>query len=362
MSIACIAGARPNFMKIAPLVRAFAAGGLAPYIIHTGQHYDEKMSQSFFDDLEIPRPQANLEVGSGSHVFQIAEVMKRLEQEFQAQRPAAVVVVGDVNSTLAATITAVKMEIPVAHVEAGLRSFDRTMPEEINRVLTDSISHWLFTSEPSGEVNLGREGIPRERIHFVGNVMIDTLLTQLPRARAEKPYEGFDVTPRHYAVLTLHRPANVDDRDRLSEILRAVTVINRDLPVLFVMHPRTQARITDFGLAEDPQFNGYRSLEPVGYRTMLGLNEAARLVITDSGGIQEETTVLGVPCLTIRDNTERPITVQIGSNRLVKHDTQSILKAAEEALNAKGRSWSTPELWDGRASERIAAILSHDLR
>jgi UDP-N-acetylglucosamine 2-epimerase (non-hydrolysing) len=361
MSIACIAGARPNFMKVAPLMRAFAAAGLSPYIIHTGQHYDEKMSQSFFDDLEIPRPDANLEVGSGSHVFQIAEVMKRLEQEFKSRRPAAVVVVGDVNSTVAATITAVKMEIPVAHVEAGLRSFDRTMPEENNRVLTDAISQWLFTSEPSGEANLRHEGISPGRIHFVGNVMIDTLLAQLPRARAEKPYERFGVEPHQYAVLTLHRPANVDDRTRLTEILRAVTVINRELTVLFVMHPRTKARIADFALADDPEFNGYRSLEPVGYRTMLGLNEAARLVITDSGGIQEETTVLGVPCLTIRDNTERPITLEIGSNRLVKHNTQSILDAAHDALAATGQTWSRPELWDGHASERIARILRRDL-
>jgi UDP-N-acetylglucosamine 2-epimerase (non-hydrolysing) len=238
---------------------------------------------------------------------------------------------------------------------------DRTMPEEINRVLTDSISRWLFTSEPSGEVNLAREGVPSERIHFVGNVMIDTLLTQLPRARAEKPYERFGVRPQHYSVLTLHRPANVDDRTRLTEILRAITVINRDLPVLFIMHPRTKSRIVGFGLADDPELNGYRSLDPLGYRTMLGLNESARLVITDSGGIQEETTVLGVPCLTIRDNTERPITVEIGSNQLVKHDTNSILRAATSALNSASGSWATPKLWDGRASERIAAILAREL-
>jgi UDP-N-acetylglucosamine 2-epimerase (non-hydrolysing) len=270
-------------------------------------------------------------------------------------------VVGDVNSTLAATITAVKLEIPVAHVEAGLRSFDRTMPEEINRVLTDSISRWLFTSEPSGEENLRREGIPAERIHFVGNVMIDTLLAQLPKARAEKPHERFGVVPKQYAVLTLHRPANVDDRERLSQILRAITVIHRNLPVLFVMHPRTKARIESFGLDQDGQFNGYQTLEPLGYRTMLGLNEQARLVITDSGGIQEETTVLGVPCLTIRDNTERPITVEIGSNQLVKHDTDSILQAARQALSAQQQLWQTPALWDGHASERIAQILKREL-
>jgi UDP-N-acetylglucosamine 2-epimerase (non-hydrolysing) len=362
MSIACIAGARPNFMKVAPLVRAFAAAGLDPYVIHTGQHYDEKMSGAFFAELEIPPPQANLEVGSGSHVYQIAEVMKRLEAEFQKRRPAAVIVVGDVNSTVAAAITAVKLGIRVGHVEAGLRSFDRTMPEEINRVLTDSICDWLFTSEPAGEANLRREGIPSERIHFVGNVMIDTLLRQLPAARSERAYDRFNVRPREYIVLTLHRPSNVDDPARLTEILRAVTRLHRDYPVLFIVHPRTQAKIAEFGLSGDPQLNGYRFIEPLPYRAMLSLNESARLVITDSGGIQEETTLLGVPCLTVRDNTERPITVEIGSNLLVKHDTQSILEAARDALDACDKPWQTPPLWDGHAAERVAAVLKEKLR
>ncbi len=361
MSIACIAGARPNFMKVAPLVRALDAAGLDPYIIHTGQHYDEKMSQSFFNELAMPKPYANLEVGSGSHVFQIAEVMKRLETEFTNRRPAAVAVVGDVNSTVAATITAVKMGIKVGHVEAGLRSFDRTMPEEINRLLTDSIADWLFTSEPAATINLQNEGIAAEKIHFVGNVMIDTLLSQLPYARTEKAYERFELTPRQYAILTLHRPANVDDRDRLTQILRAVTKINADLPVLFVMHPRTKNRIAEFGIAEQPDLNGYRAIEPLGYRAMLSLNESARLVITDSGGIQEETTMLGVACLTVRDNTERPITVEVGSNRLVSHTTEAILEASRDALDVSAKPWQVPDKWDGKASERIAAILKRDL-
>ncbi len=348
-------------MKVAPLVRAFAAAGLDPYVIHTGQHYDEKMSGSFFAELEIPPPQANLEVGSGSHVYQIAEVMKRLEVEFQKRRPAAVIVVGDVNSTVAAAITAVKLGIPIGHVEAGLRSFDRAMPEEINRVLTDSICDWLFTSEPAGEVNLRREGIPPERIHFVGNVMIDTLLKQLPAARGERAYDRFQVRPREYIVLTLHRPSNVDESARLTEILRAVTRLNRDNAVLFVVHPRTQAKIAEFGLANDPELNGYRLIEPLPYRAMLSLNESARLVITDSGGIQEETTMLGVPCLTVRDNTERPITVEIGSNRLVKHDTQSILDAVRDALDACDKPWQVPALWDGHAAERVAAAVRDKL-
>ncbi len=358
MAIACIAGARPNFMKVAPLAGALERAGLDPYIIHTGQHYDEKMSQSFFDDLAIPRPAANLEVGSGSHVFQIAEVMKRLELQFAERRPQAVLVVGDVNSTVAATITAVKLGLPVAHVEAGLRSFDRSMPEETNRILTDAVADWLFTSEPSGEANLRREGIPPERIFFVGNVMIDTLLAQLPKARLERAFERFGCSPKSYIVLTMHRPSNVDDPARLREILRAVTELNRASPVLFVAHPRTRGRIMQFGFDRDPELNGFRAIEPLGYRSMLSLNESARLVVTDSGGIQEETTVLGVPCLTIRDNTERPITIEVGSNRLVSHRTKAILAAATEALSAGEKSWKIPEKWDGKASERIAEVLT----
>jgi len=359
--LACIAGARPNFMKIAPLVRAFDGAGLAPYVIHTGQHYDEKMSASFFRDLRIPEPRVNLGVGSGSHVFQIAEVMKRLEAEFTANRPRAVIVVGDVNSTVAGAITGVKMGIPVAHVEAGLRSFDRAMPEETNRVLTDAIADWLFTSEPAANENLAREGVPQEKIHFVGNVMIDTLLENLKQARAVKAFEQFGVTKKGYAVLTLHRPSNVDDRSRLEAILRAVTQLHKTVPVLFIIHPRTQCKIKEFGFADNPALNGYQLIDPQPYHSMLGLTESARLVLTDSGGLQEETTALGVPCLTIRDNTERPVTVEVGSNKLVSHQTEVLATAIRDALDISGKPWQIPELWDGQAAVRIAEILKVEL-
>ncbi|MDX1961783.1 MAG: UDP-N-acetylglucosamine 2-epimerase (non-hydrolyzing) [Pirellulales bacterium] len=359
--LACIAGARPNFMKIAPLVKAFTAANLDPYVIHTGQHYDEKMSESFFRDLGIPQPRVNLEVGSGSHVFQIAEVMKRLEAEFAKQPPRAVVVVGDVNSTVAGAITGVKLGIPVAHVEAGLRSGDRSMPEETNRILTDAIADWLFTSEPAANDNLRREGVPEEKIHFVGNVMIDTLLENLRRARQVKAYEQFDVPSRGYAVLTLHRPSNVDQPERLQSILRAITQLHRQVPVLFVMHPRTQAKIREFGFADQPELNGYRWIDPQPYHSMLSLTENARLVLTDSGGLQEETTMLGVPCLTIRDNTERPITIDVGSNRLVSHETGVLATAIRDCLDISDKPWQVPELWDGQAAVRIAEILRRDL-
>jgi UDP-N-acetylglucosamine 2-epimerase (non-hydrolysing) len=361
MSLACIAGARPNFMKIAPLVRAFTAAGLDPYVIHTGQHYDEKMSHSFFRDLRIPEPRVNLEVGSGSHVHQIANVMLRLEQEFTRERPKAVIVVGDVNSTVAAAITGIKMGIPVAHVEAGLRSFDREMPEETNRVLTDSISQWLFTSEPAANENLAREGVPADKIHFVGNVMIDTLMENLKAARAAKSYEQFGVQRKNFAVLTLHRPSNVDEPERLRAILKSVTHLNKTTPVLFVVHPRTRAKILEFGFSSHEDLNGFQWIEPQPYHAMLGLTEAARLVLTDSGGLQEETTILGVPCLTIRDNTERPITVDVGSNKLVSHDSGILSTAIRDALDISGKPWQIPELWDGKAAERIAAILKKEL-
>ncbi|MGC4003412.1 MAG: UDP-N-acetylglucosamine 2-epimerase (non-hydrolyzing) [Pirellulales bacterium] len=359
--LACIAGARPNFMKIAPLVRAFDAAGLAPYVIHTGQHYDDKMSDSFFRDLRIPEPRVNLGVGSGTHVQQIAGVMLKLEEQFSKERPRAIVVVGDVNSTVAAAITGVKMGIPVAHVEAGLRSRDREMPEETNRVLTDAISTWLFTSEPAGTANLLAEGVCETKIHHVGNVMIDTLLENLKAARATKAYERFGVDRKKYAVLTLHRPSNVDGSERLGSILRSITKLNKTVPVLFVVHPRTAAKIREFAFDEHPETNGYTAIDSQPYHKMLGLTEGARVVLTDSGGLQEETTMLGVPCLTIRDNTERPITCEVGSNKLVSHRTEVLDTAIRDALDISGKPWQIPDLWDGQAAVRVADVLRSEL-
>jgi UDP-N-acetylglucosamine 2-epimerase (non-hydrolysing) len=358
MYITLIAGARPNFMKIAPLVRAFDAAGIERRIVHTGQHYDRRMSDTFFEELQIPEPDVNLGVGSGSHVQQLAEVMRRLECEFNEHRPDALVVVGDVNSTLAAALASNKLGIAVAHVEAGLRSFDRSMPEEINRVLTDAISDWLYTSEPEADSNLAREGIPADRVQLVGNVMIDTLLHHLPQARERAPHKTFQLRPQDYAVLTLHRPSNVDDPQRLQSILRAVHSISEQMPVLFPVHPRTRSRLEQFGLSNCPEFNGYLDVEPLGYIDMLGLVDSARLVLTDSGGLQEETTALGIPCLTLRENTERPVTVLQGSNRLVGWRTNDIAGAVQAALDGPPRIGAAPALWDGRAATRIAEHLT----
>ncbi len=360
MHATLIAGARPNFMKIAPLVCAFDGAGISRRIVHTGQHYDRAMSGGFFEELGIPEPDANLGVGSGSHVAQLAEVMRKLEGEFMEHRPRVVVVVGDVNSTLAAALTANKLGIAVAHVEAGLRSGDRSMPEEINRVLTDGIADWLYTSEPEADENLSREGIPAERVIPVGNVMIDTLRWHLPAAR-ERSVEAqrrWELERGKYAMLTLHRPSNVDDRERLESILRGVHAVSAEMPVVFPVHPRTRSRLESFELAGRSELNGYRATEPLGYLDMLGLVDGARLVLTDSGGLQEETTALGVPCLTLRENTERPITILEGSNRLVGWRTEAITAAAAEVLRGPERSGRAPALWDGKAAERIAGHLA----
>lgn len=359
MHITLVAGARPNFMKIAPLVRALDALGAQRRIVHTGQHYDRRMSDTFFDELGIPEPDVNLGVGSGSHVQQIAEVMLRLAAELEAHRPAAVAVVGDVNSTLASALTANKLGIPVAHVEAGLRSFDRGMPEEINRLMTDAISDWLYTSEPQANVNLMREGVARERICLVGNVMIDTLVHHLRQARERAPRKSFNLKPHRYVLLTLHRPSNVDDPHRLRSILRAVHTISERFPVVFPVHPRTRGRLEEFGLLGNSEFNGYIPVDPLGYVDMLGLVDSARLVLTDSGGLQEETTALGIPCLTLRENTERPSTIQQGSNRLVGWQTEAISQAAKEVFAGPRRIGQIPELWDGHAAARIAEHLLH---
>ena len=354
--VLCVVGARPNFMKIAPIMTAFAARPIDALLVHTGQHYDASMSDSFFEQLGIPRPHVNLEVGSGTHAVQTAEVMRAFEPVLDAEAPRAVLVVGDVNSTIACALVAAKKGVPVIHVEAGLRSFDRRMPEEINRVLTDQISDLLFTTERGALVNLQREGIDPERVHFVGNVMIDTLRRNLERAIPVEQTLG-DRPAAGYAVLTLHRPSNVDDRDTLAGLLDAVGHIAHRLPVIFPIHPRTRAAAERLGLAARLEQAGIRLLPPLGYLEMLGLTREATLVLTDSGGLQEETTALGVPCITLRENTERPVTLSEGTNSLTGPDPEKILQCFEDILSCGGKRGRIPEYWDGRASERIAEIL-----
>jgi UDP-N-acetylglucosamine 2-epimerase (non-hydrolysing) len=357
LKILAVVGARPNFMKVAPLIwEAQRRGGIAVRLVHTGQHYDEKMSQLFFDELRLPRPDVNLEVGSGSHAVQTAEVMKRFEPVVLAEKPDLVVVVGDVNSTIACALTAVKLLVPVAHVEAGLRSFDRTMPEEINRILTDAISDWLFVTEPSGLDNLRKEGVPDERVSFVGNVMMDTLVACRPRVEASRVLERVGVEPGRYAVLTLHRPANVDEPATLGRLMRAVERLQREVPFVFPVHPRTRQTMNayrDGGALPNLVFT-----EPLGYLDFMKLLSQARLVLTDSGGVQEETTFLGVPCLTMRENTERPVTVTEGTNRLVGLDPDRIVAEGLRALAEGKRAGRVPQLWDGRAAERILDVLT----
>lgn len=357
MKISVVAGARPNFMKIAPVIRAFRYMDVEPRLIHTGQHYDQSMSDTFFRELHIPEPDANLGVGTGDAVWQTAELMHRLRPEFAEHRPDVVVVVGDVNATVTAALTASKMNIPVAHVESGLRSFDRTMPEELNRLVTDTLSSFLFTSEPSAEENLLREGISPDRIFAVGNVMIDTLFSRLSCARALDPAGQLGLDDRQYIVLTLHRQSNVDDPERLDSILKAVAEVSKRMPVVFPVHPRTRRRMNEFGITQHSLPQGVMVIEPQGYLSMLGLVDSARLVMTDSGGVQEETTALRVPCLTIRENTERPITIQIGSNSLVGWQTEDVVAAALAVFDGPDRIGQVPELWDGHAAERIAEII-----
>lgn len=360
MKIINICGARPNFMKIAPLMRAYRSHPeITPLLVHTGQHYDERMSDLFFRQLEIPEPDVNLEVGSGSHARQTAEIMTRFEPVVLQHKPDWVVVVGDVNSTIACALVASKLGIRVAHVEAGLRSFDRSMPEEINRLLTDAISDLLLVSEPGGVANLRAEGIAENKIHFVGNVMIDTLHASRSKADASPILESLALEPRHYALVTLHRPSNVDDPHTFGRILDALEAIQRDLPVVFPVHPRTRANLSKLGFDKRvAAMTGLRLIDPLGYLDFLKLTADAAIVLTDSGGIQEETTILGVWCLTLRENTERPITIESGTNHLVGTDPGRIVSAYRSCLeNARG-SQRIPQLWDGKAAERIAAILA----
>ena len=354
-----VVGARPNLPKIAPLMREMRRHAeIEPILVHTGQHYDEKLSDIFFRQMGIPAPDVNLEVGSGSHAAQTAEVLKRVEPVLIAKKPDVVVVVGDVNSTIAVSLAAAKLGIRVAHVEAGLRSFDRTMPEEINRILTDAIADLLFVTEEDAIEHLLKEGRPRSAIHFVGNVMIDSLLHFLPIAQKSGIGRELglidDQTWRRFAVLTLHRPSNVDSLDKLTELMSAMDALAREMPVIFPVHPRTKQRLADAGAKHHPQL---RLIDPVGYLDFLCLLSKATLVLTDSGGIQEETTALGVPCLTLRQNTERPITISQGTNLLVGTDPTQIINAANKILAGKSKAGRIPPLWDGKAAERIVEIL-----
>lgn len=365
--VVCVVGARPNFMKMAPILRAFASNrpSIPTLLLHTGQHYDKDMNDRLFEDLRLPKPDINLGVGSGSHAVQTAEVMIRFESVVDAQKPSCVLVVGDVNSTLACTLVAVKKGVPVAHVEAGLRSFDRGMPEEINRVLTDQIADRLYTTERTALQNLQREGIDESRVCFAGNVMIDSL--QFNRDMARTPAEtltqaGFDartfLSGSGYGLVTLHRPSNVDQAESLKSLLSVLNEISLRLPLVFAMHPRTRANIERFGLGAMVSSPRIACLPPQGYLEMLGLMANARLVLTDSGGLQEETTALGVPCLTVRENTERPITVDQGTNTLVGCDPSAILSLVNEVLDNGGKRGRLPEFWDGAAAERIASDLA----
>ena len=365
--VVCVVGARPNFMKMAPILRAFAAHqpAIPTLLVHTGQHYDRDMCDRLFTDLRLPQPDINLDVGSATHAVQTAEVMRRFEPVLDAQRPSCVLVVGDVNSTLACTLVGVKKAIPVVHVEAGLRSYDRDMPEEVNRVVTDQIADRLYTTERSALANLQREGISGERVCFVGNVMIDSLLANRQLAHAPAATlaaAGADLAllgqASGYAVLTLHRPSNVDQEATLRPLLEVMREVAQRLPLIVVVHPRTRAAVERFGLADLLAGEQIVLLPPQGYLERLGLMAQARLVLTDSGGLQEETTALGVPCLTLRENTERPITVDQGSNTLVGRDRQAIIAGVDEILGCGGKRGRIPELWDGRAAERIADDLA----
>ena len=346
-------------MKIAPLVAAF---GRRPerfesLLVHTGQHYDEKLSQIFFAELGIPRPDRNLNVGSGSHAQQTAAVMAAFEPVLLERQVDMVLVVGDVNSTIACALVASKLGIPIAHVEAGLRSYDRQMPEEINRVLTDQISDLLFTTEAAAADNLRREGIDASKVHFVGNVMIDTLLAHRDRARATSAHVALGLEPSSYALLTLHRPSNVDDPVAFERLMGALDLISRDVPIVFPVHPRTRPVVARSATATAMEAAGrLRLIDPLGYLDFIGLMERARVMLTDSGGVQEETTILGVPCLTLRENTERPVTITHGTNQLVGTDPKKIA-AAWDRVKKPVATPPGPPLWDGQAAERIASLL-----
>jgi len=375
IKIMSIVGARPNFMKIAPISNAIIKFNesnatetiIDHVIVHTGQHYDAKMSTMFFVELGIPIPDVNLEVGSGTHAMQTSEIMRRFEPVILEYMPDVLLVVGDVNSTIACTLVAAKIEYPkdqerkrpvIVHVEAGLRSFDMEMPEEINRILTDAISDILFTTEAAGNENLLRAGVAKEHIHFVGNVMIDTLLAHRERAALSPILANLQIKPQQYAVVTLHRPSNVDDYATFGGIMSSLNEIALDLPVIFPIHPRTKKRLAEWQIFCS---DAIRFVEPLGYIDFLKLVSEARIVLTDSGGIQEETTVLGVPCITLRNNTERPVTVTDGTNHLAGVEPEAILKIVNQVLTNWQKPDKLPALWDGKAAERIVAALASDV-
>ena len=353
MHVLHVVGARPNFMKVAPVHAEFRSRpGVRQTLVHTGQHYDANLSDIFFEQLQIPRPDVSLEVGSGSHAVQTAEIMIRFEKTILERKPDLVLVYGDVNSTVAATLVCAKLGTKIAHVEAGLRSFDRTMPEEINRLVTDQLADLLLIPSEEAEGNLLREGVARDKIHFVGNVMIDTLRTLLPQARMP----AISGLGDRYALVTLHRPSNVDEPDSLRRILQTLTTISENLQIVFPVHPRTKARIESLGYRFENS-DRFFAIPPTGYLECLALQQRATVVVTDSGGLQEETTALGVPCLTVRENTERPITVTHGTNTLVGTDMSLLLSEVSKVLIGKGKGGRIPPLWDGRASKRIADIV-----
>ncbi len=363
IKIVNVVGARPNFMKIAPIQRVMDSHpNMQPVLVHTGQHYDERMSKLFFNDLQLPKPDIYLGVGSGTHAVQTAKVMIEFEKVIEEHKPDLVIVVGDVNSTAACSMVAAKMNTKIAHVEAGLRSFDRTMPEEINRLVTDVLSDLLFVTEKSGLENLKREGIADEKVHFVGHVMIDSLIHFKNVAAKSKIMEELGLQPQQYALVTLHRPSNVDNKENFQKILDAFKVIEKQIPIIFPIHPRAKKMIENFNLGPQIEaMKNLRLLEPLGYLDFMKLMHNARLVLTDSGGIQEETTYLGIPCITMRENTERPITVEIGTNVLVGTDTQRIIEEAQKVLDGKAKKGQIPELWDGKAAERIVEIIERTL-
>ena len=357
--IVLIVGARPNFMKSAPLMRELLANKdrFDTKLIHTGQHYDHALSQLFFDELKMPKPDIYLGVGSGSHAEQTAKIMIELEKSFTELKPDLVMVFGDINSTLAASIVAAKMCIKLAHVEAGLRSFDHRMPEEINRIVTDRLSYYLFVSEDSGLVNLKNEGVPDSKIFFTGNIMIDSLVANLEVASHSKILERLSLEPDSYITMTMHRPANVDTEDTLKDLFKSITEISREIPIVFPCHPRTKQRLEDFGIKSDDKSHSFKVIEPLGYLDFLHLQSKSKCVLTDSGGVQEETTFLQIPCITMRENTERPSTVDIGSNLVIGVDPQVIHDTTLNSVRGNPKHGAIPKLWDGHTAERIVDII-----
>jgi len=358
--IISVVGARPNFMKAAPLMRAFSpyADRVKNILVHTGQHYDAAMSQVFFDDLGLPIPDIFLGVGSGTHAEQTARIMVEFEKICAAESPDLIIVFGDVNSTLACSIVAAKGCIPLAHVEAGLRSFDRTMPEEVNRIVTDTLSSFLFVTEQSGIDNLIREGVPKDKMFLLGNTMIDTLLRLLPKAQDSDFLERYSLVPKKYCVVTLHRPSNVDTKEGLEGILGLFAILSRKTSIIFPIHPRTKKMLSSYGLDyRVREIPNLFLIEPLGYLDFLRAMESSVFVLTDSGGIQEETTTLGIPCITMRNNTERPITVEVGTNVLAGSDVNHVLTACEKTMSGDSKKGNIPAMWDGHAAERIVQVL-----